>query len=150
MGATRPTRWSPSRGNEPMDFVERIATGDKLLCLVVRAPPDLDETTFVTPDELNLQLGFVAYPAGASVPRHRHPPIHRTLTGTSEVILVRKGRCTIDIYDDDRSLVNSRNLRAGDVVVLVGGGHGFTMTEDTVLMEVKQGPYGGAEDKERF
>ena len=32
----------------------------------------------------------------------------------------------------------------------VGGGHGFRMIEDTVLFEIKQGPYGGPAEKERF
>lgn len=38
----------------------------------------------------------------------------------------------------------------GDVLVLVDGGHGFRMTEDTVLVEIKQGPYLGLDDKARF
>jgi hypothetical protein len=35
-------------------------------------------------------------------------------------------------------------------MIMVGGGHGFRMTEDTVLLEVKQGPYPGVQEKERF
>jgi len=31
---------------------------------------------------------------------------------------------------------------------LVGGGHGFRMQEDTVLLEIKQGPYLGLGEKE--
>lgn len=133
-----------------MEFVESIRKDDRLLCLVVRPPSDLDRTTFVTPDALNLQLGFVVTPAGGGVPRHGHRPVERRLTGTPEVVLVRSGRCSVDIYDEARNLVTSRELVAGDVVVLVAGGHAFTMAEDTVLMEVKQGPYAGAGDKERF
>jgi hypothetical protein len=41
-------------------------------------------------------------------------------------------------------------LRAGDIAIAVGGGHGFRMLEDTVLLEVKQGPYPGQTEKERF
>jgi hypothetical protein len=33
---------------------------------------------------------------------------------------------------------------------MVGGGHGFRMLEDTLLLEVKQGPYLECEEKERF
>jgi len=33
---------------------------------------------------------------------------------------------------------------------MVGGGHGFQIKEDTVLLEIKQGPYLGADDKELF
>jgi hypothetical protein len=36
------------------------------------------------------------------------------------------------------------------VILLASGGHGFTMLEPTEIIEVKQGPYAGTEDKERF
>ncbi len=133
-----------------MEFVEAIRQDDRLLCLVVRPPPRLEATTFVTPDELSLQLGFIVTPRGGGVPRHSHRPVERRVTGTSEVVMVRSGRCSVDIYDDARNLVASRQLAAGDIVVLVAGGHAFAMAEDTVLIEVKQGPYAADADKERF
>ena len=36
------------------------------------------------------------------------------------------------------------------IVLMVGGGHGFQIKEDTVILEIKQGPYLGADDKELF
>ena len=66
------------------------------------------------------------------------------------MIIVRRGRCEIDVYNDERQLVASREIRAGDIMLMVGGGHGFRMLEDTVLLEVKQGPYTGIDEKERF
>jgi hypothetical protein len=41
-------------------------------------------------------------------------------------------------------------LYQNDVVLMVGGGHGFQIKEDTVLLEIKQGPYLGEEDKKLF
>jgi hypothetical protein len=38
-------------------------------------------------------------------------------------------------------------LGPGDLAVLLDGGHAFEMLEDTVLLEVKPGPFGGADDK---
>jgi mannose-6-phosphate isomerase-like protein (cupin superfamily) len=108
------------------------------------------KTTFLTPSELNLQVGFVVYPAGGEVARHLHRPLERHIVGTSEVLVVKEGRCQMDIYDDDRRLVATRELRKGDIMLMVGGGHGFRMLEDTVLLEVKQGPYTGLDEKERF
>ena len=64
--------------------------------------------------------------------------------------MLRAGRCLIDIYGDDRELVATRELRQGDIMLMVGGGHGFRMLEDTVFLEVKQGPYTGLDEKERF
>jgi hypothetical protein len=76
--------------------------------------------------------------------------VERTIIGTSEVLVVRDGLCELDVFDDDRELVATRQLRRGDVMVMVGGGHGFRLLEDTVLLEVKQGPYTGPGEKERF
>ncbi len=42
-------------------------------------------------------------------------------------------------------------LIAGDIILLAGGGHGFTFLEDSEVIEIKQGPYISFEvDKERF
>lgn len=107
-------------------------------------------TTFVTPDECGQQVGYVVRRAGEEVPRHMHNPVKRELVGTTEVLYVLKGRCTVEFYDDERQWLASRQLIAGDLIVLVAGGHGFRMEEDTVLLEVKQGPYSGPDEKERF
>ena len=62
----------------------------------------------------------------------------------------QKGRCLIDIFNDDHELLATRELFPGDLMLMVGGGHGFRMSEDTVLLEVKQGPYTGIDEKQRF
>jgi quercetin dioxygenase-like cupin family protein len=129
---------------------ERIPTDGPLLALLLSGSGDPSETTFPTPEELNLQVGFVVYPAGGEIPRHTHRPLERRLVGTPEVIVVRTGRCEIDLYDHERRLVATRELRAGDLILIAGGGHGFRMLDDTVLLEVKQGPYTGPDEKERF
>ena len=133
-----------------LDFVEFIKVEEKFLCIIVKAPTYLDRTTFVTPENLNLQVGFVIYKAGEEVPRHYHKEIERTVSSTSEVISVRVGSCNVQIYDDSQNLVVDRRLDVGDIVIFVGGGHGFKMNEDTVLSEVKQGPYIGMDEKIHF
>ena len=129
---------------------ERIVSGEKTLAYVVRNDFRPGATVFVTPGDLAQQLGFIVYPAGASIPRHRHLPVQRTITGTTEVVMVRQGSCEAEIFDDGNQLVATVTLYPGDVIVLAAGGHGFRMQEDTVLMEVKQGPFAGVQDKERL
>lgn len=107
-------------------------------------------TTFPTDAGVNLQVGFVVYPRGGEVARHVHLPIPRSIVGTAEVLLVKEGRCLLDLYDDERRLVVTWELSGGDLVLLVAGGHGVRMLEDTILIEVKQGPYTGLKEKERF
>jgi hypothetical protein len=130
--------------------VEEIRSLDHLLAVIIRSALLPGTTTFITEARLPQQLGFVVYSSGGVVARHVHRPIKRELVGTSEVIIVRSGRCNVDLYDEARELVATRELVEGDVVVLVAGGHGFRMLEDTVLLEVKQGPYTGVDEKETF
>jgi mannose-6-phosphate isomerase-like protein (cupin superfamily) len=120
------------------------------LTYIIRANALPMETTFITPAEFKQQVGFVVYRRGGEISRHVHRPLHRHLVGTSEVLVVREGTFLLDIYNDERALVATRQLSPGDVMLMVGGGHGFRMLEDTVLLEIKQGPYTGVEEKERF
>lgn len=133
-----------------MTAIREVSSDGVTLALIVRASISPAATTFVTTPAHSLQLGFVVYPAGGEVRRHVHKPIERTITGTSEVLVVKQGRCEVDIYDDRRERVATEELAVGDVIVLIAGGHGFRMREDTVLLEVKQGPYTGISEKEHF
>ncbi len=130
-----------------VEFVECDGT---TLGFVVGAAYAVDRTQFLTPPEFKQQLGFVVYPAGGAVAPHVHLPLTRNLVGTSEVLLVRSGRMVVDFYSDRHDLVASRELLPGDVVVFVSGGHGIRFIEDSVLLEVKQGPFTGLNEKERF
>ena len=132
------------------DRTETIRHHDKTLCIIVRGLPAPKATTFYTPNDFNLQVGNIVYPAGGEIPRHSHRKVERNVSGTSEVLVVQKGRMIVDLYTDDHKLVCSREVTPGDVLVLVSGGHGFRLIEDTVLLEVKQGPYSGIQEKDRF
>ena len=133
-----------------MEYVEQIAYGEKPLAVIIRAAMRPAKTTFMTPPEFKQQVGFIVYPAGGEIQRHDHRPLERHLLGTSEVLVVQRGRCEIDIYNDNRELVATRELRLGDIMLMVGGGHGFRMLEETVFLEIKQGPYTGEDEKQRF
>jgi hypothetical protein len=133
-----------------MDHVEQIAWKGKALAYIIRGDIDPEKTTFLTPPEFKQQVGFIVYPAGGEIRRHVHRPLERHLVGTSEVLVVRRGRCEADIYNDEREWVATRELRDGDILLMVSGGHGFRMLEHTVFLEVKQGPYTGMDEKEGF
>jgi mannose-6-phosphate isomerase-like protein (cupin superfamily) len=66
------------------------------------------------------------------------------------VLFVKSGKVRVDFYDDDQTYLDSRILETGDVLLLAYGGHGFEMLEPTEMIEVKQGPYAGEQDKTRF
>jgi hypothetical protein len=133
-----------------MQHVEHITWNGSPLAYIIRAELDPRETTFLTPGTFTQQVGFIVYAGGTEIPRHVHRPVERRLNETAEVLIVRRGHCEVDFYNDARDLVEVRKLCAGDILILVAGGHGFRMLEDTVLLEVKQGPYTGLSERERF
>jgi hypothetical protein len=56
----------------------------------------------------------------------------------------------VDFYGKDQRYLESRELEAGDTIMLVSGGHGFEVLEEIAMIEVKQGPYSGDADKTVF
>ncbi len=129
---------------------EIISWNGQPLVYIIRPVPLPERTTFITPPEFKQQVGFVVYPAGGEIARHIHLALERHLVGTSEVLVLLKGCCLIDVYTDAKEFVATRELRAGDIMLMVGGGHGFRLQEDTVFLEIKQGPYLDTVEKERF
>jgi len=133
-----------------MDGIEWIWDGDRILSLVIRRSVMPENTTFITPDEFTQQAGFVVYPAGGKISSHTHKSIERHITGTPETLFVRKGKLIARFYNEVHEQRGETTIEAGDMLMLVNGGHGFTMLEDTILFEIKQGPYTGLDEKERF
>ena len=56
----------------------------------------------------------------------------------------------MSLYNSAREFLTSRVLGAGDLILLCGGGHSLRMLEETSMIEIKQGPYAGDNDKTRF
>jgi hypothetical protein len=133
-----------------MQNIQIVSDGNEPLAYFIRAGWEPQKTEFLTPDHFGQQMGMIVYPAGTAIQPHMHLPVVREVHGTTECIVVRKGSCLIDLYDKQKKLLSTHSLSVGDIVLLLNGGHGFRMNEDTILFEVKQGPYVGMADKERF
>lgn len=132
------------------DLVEHITWHDQHVATIIRDNYKPDKTTFVTPDSYYQQAGFVVYPQGGKVKRHSHLPLQRHLVGTPEALMVRKGKVEVDLFSLDKEFLGTWTLDQGDLILLVAGGHSCRCLEDTVLLEIKQGPYTGLVEKEHF
>jgi hypothetical protein len=87
---------------------------------------------------------------GYKIQEHVHRLQPREVSYTQETLFIRKGKVQVDFYKEDRSFLTSRELKTSDVVLLASGGHGFEFLEESEIIEVKQGPYTGDDDKVRF
>jgi mannose-6-phosphate isomerase-like protein (cupin superfamily) len=130
--------------------VERIEHDGELLALIVRHDFTAPGIHFFTSDDLSQQLAFMRHPVGKEIPPHVHNPVTRQVHLTQEVLVLRRGKMRVDFYSDARVYLASRILQAGDVILLIKGGHGFEVLEEVEMFEIKQGPYAGEADKTRF
>ena len=135
------------KGNE---MIERIFYQDKLLSIIIRSRFETDGIEFFTPDSFSQQLAYMKRPKNHVIAPHVHNAVPREVQYTNEVLFIKKGMVRVDYYDDDKTYIESRILKQGDVLLLADGGHGFVMLEESEIIEVKQGPYTGEEDKTRF
>lgn len=131
-------------------MLEVIKKGDLVLSVIIRSSYRSEGIEFFTPGDFSQQLGYMNRPAGYEIPPHRHNLVERKVTLTQEVLYVKSGKVRVDFYDDDQNYLESRVIEKGDVILLAAGGHGFQMLEASEMIEVKQGPYCGEEDKVRF
>ena len=131
-------------------MIEKIEYADNLLGLIIRKNYQKNGIEFFTSGDFSQQLGYMNRPSGYVIAPHRHNPVERKVVLTQEVLYIKSGKLRVDFYNDSEDYLESRILEAGDVILLAAGGHGFEMLEPTEIIEVKQGPYCGEQDKVRF
>ena len=130
--------------------IENIVHGLEPIALIIKADFDEPGIRFFTPGSFSQQLAFMKHPKGKKIAPHVHNMVNRQVLYTQEVLLIRQGRVRVNLYSSEKEFIISRELEAGDVILLCGGGHSFEMLEETSMIEVKQGPYTGEQDKTRF
>lgn len=131
-------------------MIEEIKHNDEILAIIVSNNYHYEGIKFFTPDSFSQQLGYMNRPKGYIIEPHLHLPVKRKVTYTNEVLFIKSGKVKVNFYTNDKFFINKRILITGDVILLIKGGHGFEMLENSEIIEVKQGPYVNENDKERF
>lgn len=133
-----------------MKTYEEIKKKERLLAMIIRNNYECEGVDFITPGDFSQQVAYMHHPTGKIIDAHVHNVVHRDVLMTQEVLFIKKGKLRVDFYDDYEDYIESRILSQGDVILLVSGGHGFTVLEEIEMIEVKQGPYSEDADKKRF
>ncbi|WP_426993724.1 cupin domain-containing protein [Methylomonas sp. CM2] len=131
-------------------MIDRIFSDNKELAIIIRHSFKKEGIEFFTPGTYSQQIGYMNRPSGYVIPPHVHNPVTREVHYTNEVLFIKSGKLRVDFYSEQQVYIESTVLEAGDVILLSIGGHGFEMLEPTEIIEVKQGPYAGDQDKTRF
>jgi mannose-6-phosphate isomerase-like protein (cupin superfamily) len=131
-------------------MLEIVNKEENQLAIIIRAGFQKSGIEFFTNDNDSQQLGYMNRPEGYEIKPHRHNLVPREVHLTQEVLFIKSGKVRVDFYSNDQEYLESRILYPGDVILLSDGGHGFKMLEPSEIIEVKQGPYCGEQDKVRF
>ena len=133
-----------------MEYLDKITHLDQTLAIILRSEYKDDGIKFFTPDNFSQQLGYMKHKKGHKIVPHLHNKVSREVSYTFEVLFIKSGKVKVNFYDGNKAYINSNILNQGDVILLAYGGHGFEIMEDSEMIEVKQGPYLGEDDKTRF
>jgi hypothetical protein len=132
-------------------MIERIEYHGKLFALVVRANYEPEGINFITSPDNPLQLAILMHKQDSQIKPHIHRNFPKTINEVQEVLHIEYGKIEAKFYESKGKKIGSTILNSGDTILLLSGGHGFDIIEDSKIIEVKQGPYQGVEeDKERL
>jgi len=130
--------------------VQFIKKKETIIAIIIKNNYSCEGVDFITPGDYSQQVAYMHHPTGKVIDAHLHNLVHRNVVMTQEVLFIKKGKLRVDFYDNYEDYLESTVLESGDVILLVSGGHGFTVLEEVEMIEVKQGPYSGDKDKVRF
>ena len=130
--------------------IEQIFDEYRMIAIIVYADYRAEGIEFFTPHNFSQQLASMRRPKGYKIRAHVHKPVARSVKYTQETLVIKSGKVKINFFDERKKYLEKRILQTGDVILLVSGGHDFEMLEETEIIEVKQGPYAGEDDKECF
>ena len=132
-------------------MIENILHKKKLYALIVRKKFRIKSgVNFFTPQEATQQFGYMKHKKNHLIMPHKHNKRLTKILITTEVIILFKGILRVDFYGKKNEYLFSKKVYAGDIIMLVNGGHGFKVLKDIEMLEVKQGPYSLAADKVKF
>ena len=121
-----------------------------LLAMLIDYGSISESKYFVTDNDAELQIATFNLEKNIEILKHIHPPQNRNIETTGEVLVVLEGEIEFEIYDEELNFCKSGIAKAGNMLILIRGGHGLKILDDAKFIEVKQGPYDESIDKVRF
>lgn len=125
--------------------LEYYRDGENVVAIVIRREVQgkLSESKVFTPPDWKMQVGFSIHRSGHTVKPHVHSPAQPVKWDARfEVLHVLKGKVRIHLYGKSGRRLGCTILEPGDTIVMWCG-HRVDFLEDSILLEVKEGPYPG-------
>tara|TARA_B100000214_G_scaffold247065_1_gene181401 strand:- start:335 stop:757 length:423 start_codon:yes stop_codon:yes gene_type:complete len=106
---------------------------------------------FLSDDSDFIQLGTWNYEKNFSTVPHYHLEHDKPSNLTQEVVLVHKGSVKCRLFTKEGNYVDEVDINEGELIVQIYGVHEYIMNEDSIVLEIKNGPYYGPEvDRKRI
>ena len=105
----------------------------------------------ISPEHESLQVAHIGLKFNQTFKAHKHVFHDRNMPMAQESWVVISGRVKVFHYDLDDKIINESILLPGDCTITYRGGHNYLALEDnTLVYEIKTGPYHGVENDKKF
>ena len=105
----------------------------------------------VSPDHESLQVAHIRLKFNQTFQAHKHVLHNRNMPMAQESWIVISGKVKVFHYDLNDKIINESILLPGDCTITYRGGHNYLAMEDNSLVyEIKTGPYHGVENDKTF
>lgn len=134
-----------------MSQISKVKYKNKIFAIIIKNENFKKKgITFFTENKMSLQVGFMKHPKGYKIMPHRHYPVKRFINKSSEAIYVIKGELRVDFYTNKEAYLFSKVVKSKSIIILIDGAHGFKVSKNIEMIEIKQGPFIKQIDKKKF
>lgn len=130
---------------------KEILFENKLYAFVCSLNELKDGLEFFSDDSDYIQIGTWKYKKNSATVPHYHIEHEKPSKLTQEVVFVYKGSLKCKVFTKEGRLIEEVDLKEGELIVQLYGAHEYITNEDSIILEIKNGPYFGPEiDRKRI
>ena len=123
----------------------------ELVACIYKFRKKINNRINLSPENELLQASIIKFDKQFNLNRHIHTKVPRKTIGTQEIWIVMEGKLKATFYETDKTKICSKILKKGDISFLFRGGHKFeTLEKNTIIYEIKNGPYIKDKDLKKF
>ena len=124
---------------------------NKLIACIYKAKKKTQNRLDLSPTNELLQAGVIKLKNNIDLKKHLHTQIVRKTKGTQEIWIVITGKIKVTFFDTNKVKISEKTLNKGDMSILYRGGHSLKcLKKNTIIYEIKNGPYKKNKDLRRF
>jgi cupin fold WbuC family metalloprotein len=125
--------------------MKKILFNNEVISILVDLQDAKEGLDFFSTDNDFIQVGSWNYKKGKVLPLHFHNKFERTSERTAECVFVLSGKVECKLYSEEGEFIETVLIESGQLIIQLSQAHEYTILEDSIVLEVKNGPYFGPE-----